>query len=188
MPSIYHEVIRLCIHDKRPSFMTSQVCSSLCESVACERDVGERVLREELCVQLSVSVFQFVRERVVRESAVCERDVGERVLCERVLCEREVCAKVVCERLMCDRVVCVCVGKSCACVYVTSLCLNALRVGVCVFNCVCAKNLFVLIFEWLCFKEAASVWAYLLKTGWVIHEKTLWKVSQLLLVVLIPET
>ena len=68
---------------------------------------------------------------------------------------------------------CVCVGKSCACVYVTSLCLNALRVGLCVFNCVCAKDLFVLIFEWLCFKEATSVWAYLLKTGWVIHEKTL---------------
>ena len=126
---------------------------------------------KELCVQLSVSMFQFVRERVVRESAACERDVGERVLCERVMCEREVCAKVVCERLMCERVVCV--GKSCACVYVTSLCLNALRVGLCVFNCVCAKDLFVLIFEWLCFKEATSVWAYLLKIGWVVHEKTL---------------
>ena len=26
MPSTYHEVIRLCIHDKKLSFMTSQVC------------------------------------------------------------------------------------------------------------------------------------------------------------------
>ena len=71
---------------------------------------------KELCVQLSVSMFQFVRERVVRESAACERDVGERVLCERVMCEREVCAKVVCERLMCERVVCVCGKELCVCV------------------------------------------------------------------------
>ena len=48
---------------------------------------------KELCVQLSVSMFQFVRERVVRESAACERDVGERVLCERVMCEGEVMCK-----------------------------------------------------------------------------------------------
>ena len=33
MPSIYHEVIRLCIHEKRPSFMTSQVCISAVGSV-----------------------------------------------------------------------------------------------------------------------------------------------------------
>ena len=46
----------------------------------------------------------------------------------------------------------------------------------------------VLIFEWLCFKEATSVFAYLLKIGWVTHEKIIWKVPQLLLVVLIPET
>ena len=29
----------------------------------------------------------------------------------------------------------------------------------------------MLIFEWLCFKEATSVFAYLLKIGWVTHEK-----------------
>ena len=46
----------------------------------------------------------------------------------------------------------------------------------------------LLIFEWLCFKEATSVFAYLLKIGWVTHEKIIWKVPQLLLVVLIPET
>ena len=33
MPSTYHEVIRLCIHDKKPSFMTSQVCTSAVGSV-----------------------------------------------------------------------------------------------------------------------------------------------------------
>ena len=48
--------------------------------------------------------------------------------------------------------------------------------------------LVLLIFEWLCFKEATSVFAYLLKIGCVTHEKTIWKVPQLLLVVLIPET
>ena len=34
----------------------------------------------------------------------------------------------------------------------------------------CSKH-DVLIFEWLCFKEATSVFAYLLKIGWVTHEK-----------------
>ena len=33
MPSTYHEVIRLCIHDKKLSFMTSQVCTSAVGSV-----------------------------------------------------------------------------------------------------------------------------------------------------------
>ena len=35
MPSTYHEVIRLCIHDKKPSFMTSQVCVCVCVSCLC---------------------------------------------------------------------------------------------------------------------------------------------------------
>ena len=68
------------------------------------------------------------------------------------------------------------------------LCLVPLEASCPMFNFIqfpCAKN--VLIFEWLCFKEARSVCAYLLKIGWVTHEKTFWKVSQLLLVVLIPE-
>ena len=46
----------------------------------------------------------------------------------------------------------------------------------------------LLIFEWLCFKETRSVCAYLLRICWVKHGKTYWKVSQLLLVVLIPKT
>ena len=33
MPSTYHEVIRLCIHDKKLSFMTSQVCVCVCVCV-----------------------------------------------------------------------------------------------------------------------------------------------------------
>ena len=32
-------------------------------------------------------------------------------------------------------------------------------------------RLVMLIFEWLCFKEATSVFAYLLNIGWVTHEK-----------------
>ena len=46
----------------------------------------------------------------------------------------------------------------------------------------CPNTNELLIFEWLCFKEATSVFAYLLKIGWVTHEKIFWKVPQLLLV------
>ena len=72
------------------------------------------------------------------------------------------------------------------------VCLNILYV--CMYVCmyvgsyVCMYVCMLLIFEWLCFKEATSVFAYLLKIGWVTHEKIIWKVPQLLLVVLIPET